>query len=271
MKLLISVFFFIPYLLLATQLPLLQHAKTYQDQNVSGWLMSEKLDGIRGYWDGQAMYTKHGKKLFPPKVFIANFPPFALDGELWSHRQDFEQIQSKVLRHHGTWENISYQVFEVPQAKGDFLVRLQKVSKWFDQHPNPNVHLIQQHPCPSQESLLKYLEDVTTKGGEGIMVKDPTLPYFQGRTGHILKVKQAHDMEAKVIALNYRQKSHILKSLTLQLDNNIIFNLGNGFTKQERLNPPNVGIIVTFKHYGFTKNGKPKFASFLRVRQTLQR
>jgi DNA ligase-1 len=43
--------------------------------------------------------------------------------------------------------------------------------------------------------------------------------------------------------------------------------LGGGFKKEDRLNPPKIGEFVTFKYYGFTKNGKPKFASFLRVRE----
>ena len=255
---------------LASSLPPLQHAKTYKDQNISGWVMSEKLDGIRGYWDGEAMYTKQGKKLNPPKTFIEHFPPFALDGELWSERQDFEAIQSAVLKHRGNWESISYNIFEVPRANGDFLIRLKKAQDWFHKHPSNHVRVIKQYPCRDQETLLKYLAFVTSKGGEGVMVKDPTHFYFQGRSPHILKVKQAHDMEGKIITINYRSNTHILKSLTLQLKSGITFNLGNGFTKKQRLEPPNIGNVVTFKYYGFTKNAKPKFASYLRTRVILQ-
>jgi len=252
----------------ATPNPELQHAKIYKDQNISGWMMSEKLDGIRGYWDGKAMYTKNGTKLFPPAEFTANFPPFALDGELWSKRQDYEYIQSTVLKHKGAWENISYNIFEIPKAKGTFLVRLQKAAYWFQQHPNPYVHIITQHPCTNQIVLLKYLKTVVTKGGEGVMVKDPTLEYFQGRTAHILKVKQAHDMEGKVRKIHMNPSTHLLKSLELELANGIHFKLGNGFSDEERKHPPLVGQSVTFKYYGFTKYGKPKFASFLRIRDS---
>ena len=232
--------------------------------------MSEKLDGIRGYWDGVALYTKQGKKLHPPKKFTQNFPPFALDGELWSKRQDFEAIQSAVLKSNGTWKRISYNIFEVPKAKGDFFKRLQKAKNWFQRHPNPHVKFIEQHPCPNQKILLKYLKKITENAGEGVMVKDPSLTYFEGRTAHILKVKKAHDREGEVIGINYRAQTEVLKSLTLQLTNGVTFNLGNGFTNEQRLCPPKIGTILTFKHYGFTKNGKPKFASFLRVRELIQ-
>lgn len=53
----------------------------------------------------------------------------------------------------------------------------------------------------------------------------------------------------------------------MKLKNGIIFNLGGGFSNKERLNPPKIGETITFKYYDLTKNGKPKFASFLRVRK----
>ena len=262
-------FLSLPLTLNATQNPILQHAKVYKDQNISGWVMSEKLDGIRGYWDGKALYSKHGTKLFPPKKFTVNFPPFALDGELWSKHQDFEYIQSTVLKHKGAWEGISYNIFEVPNAKGDFMTRLQKVKKWFLQYPSPYIHIIPQYPCADQHALLKYLDEIEHKDGEGVIIKNPTLSYFQGRTSHVLKVKKAHDMEGKVIKVIIYPATKALKSLELELSNGIHFKLGNGFSDEERKHPPLVGQTVTFKYYGFTKNKKPKFTSFIRIRSSL--
>lgn len=253
----------------ASQERSLQHAKIYKDQNISEWVMSEKLDGIRGYWDGDVMYTKSGKKLSPPQGFTNNFPPFSLDGELWSRRQDFETIQSKVLKHNGEWEGISYNIFDVPDSEGNFTQRLDQARAWFRQHPNPYVHIIEQTVCKSPQHLKEFLDKIVAKGGEGVMVKDPAFGYVTGRTSAILKVKKAHDMEGTVIAQTYNKKSGILKSLTLQLGNDVHFRLGNGFTDKERRNPPAIGSLVTFKYYGFTKNGKPRFASFLRLRKKL--
>ena len=245
----------------------LQHAKTYKSQNISGWVMSEKLDGIRGYWDGRVLYTKGGKRLSPPAEFTQNFPPFALDGELWTKRQDFENIQSQVLALGSQWEEVRYYVFEVPYAKGDFLQRLEKAKAWFKIHPSEKVTIVTQYPCPNKKSLTDYLNLVISKGGEGLIVKNANLTYQAGRTNSMLKVKKANDMEGRVIAINYHLDQQHLKSLTLQLDNGVIFKLGNGFTKQQRLQAPSVGTRVTFKYYGFTKYGKPKFASFVRIRK----
>lgn len=245
-----------------------QKPKIYNDQNISGWMMSEKLDGIRGYWDGEKFYTKNGNEINAPKWFMKNFPPFALDGELWSKRDDFEFIQNTVLDKvpSKNWEKITYNIFEVPNAKGDFLSRLQESKKWFDLHPNLHVKIIKQVKCKDEADLLKYLNSIVALGGEGVIVKDPTKPYDTGRSSHILKVKKVHDMEGKVIGHNLRENG-TLKSLVLQLKNGITFNLGNGFTKEQRINYPKLGKIVTFQYYDFTKKGKPKFASFLRIRK----
>lgn len=76
----------------------LQKAKLFDySQNIDNWLMSEKLDGIRAFWDGKELKTRQGKKIYAPSWFTQNFPPFELDGELWSKRMDFENIQSIAL------------------------------------------------------------------------------------------------------------------------------------------------------------------------------
>lgn len=98
------------------------------------------------------------------------------------------------------------------------------------------------------------------------MLKNPNLEYFNGRNENLLKVKTFYDDEALVIGHNFN-KDGKLKSLILKQNNGIIFNLGGGFSDTQRVNPPKINDVVTFKYYGFTKNGKPKFASFLRIRE----
>jgi len=99
-----------------------------------------------------------------------------------------------------------------------------------------------------------------------VIIKNPNLSYETGRTNNSLKVKEFLDDEGKVIAHNFN-KDGSFKSLKIELKNKTVFNLGGGFKKEDRLNPPKIGKFVTFKYYGLTKNGKPKFASFLRVRE----
>ncbi len=252
----------------------LQKAKTYSEQyDIKGWLMSEKLDGIRAYWDGKKMLSKNGNIIHTPSWFIKDFPKFKLDGELWTKRGDFENIQSIVLDKNPSkhWKNITYNIFELPGEKGDFFKRLEKINSWQKLNNNKYIKIIEQIECKNKKHLDKYLGKMITLNAEGVMIKNPNLEYFVGRSSNILKVKKFLDKEAKVIGINYHKDSKGLnikfKSLVLKLENNIVFNLGNGFTKKERTDHPKIGDIVTFKYYSLTKFGKPKFASFLRVRK----
>jgi len=250
----------------------LQKPKAYTSkEEISGWVMSEKLDGIRGFWNGKKLLTRKGLPLNPPSWFIKNFPGFELDGELWSKRGDFEFIQSTVLdKNPGNgWKKITYNIFEVPNGKGGFLSRLNKARAWFEIHKNNHIRLIPQIRVKDKSELDLFLDRIQSQGGEGVVVKDPEIPYHTGRSAHVLKVKKFSDMEGMVIGLNKGKGKYetMMGSLTLKLKNEIVFKLGTGFTDQNRKNPPSIGTIVTFKYYGFTKNGIPKFASFLRVRQ----
>lgn len=257
---------FFPLILFAVEL---QKPKVYKSQNINGWVMSEKLDGIRGYWNGKELLSRQGKNIYVPKYFTKNFPPFELDGELWTKRNDFENIQNIVMDKNPSkhWNQITYNIFEVPNAKSDFLKRLKKAKIWFENNPNKQVRIIAQIKCKDEKQLNEFLEDIIKKKGEGVIIKNPKEFYHTGRSIHILKVKRAQDMEGIVVGINMSKKTGVLKSLRIKLDNGTLFNLGIGFSKEERKNPLEIGKVVTFKYYGFTKYGKPKFASFLRVRR----
>ena len=248
----------------------LQKAKNYDNSkhNITNWYMSEKLDGIRAYWNGKELLSKNGNKIYAPNWFTKDFPPFELDGELWTKRDDFESIQNIVLDTNPSikWEEITYNIFEVPNEKGNFDKRLEKIKFWLDKNPNKIIKIIPQLICKNETDLNIYLKELLDKKAEGIILKNPNLEYFTGRSENILKVKKFYDEEGLVIGLNY-SKNGEFKSLQLKLNNGIIFNLGGGFSDIQRKIPPQIGDIVTFKYYDLTKNNKPKFASFLRIRK----
>lgn len=249
----------------------LQKANSYTDQNISGMVMSEKLDGIRAYWNGKDLLTRQGRIINAPKYFTKDFPPFELDGELWSKRGDFENIQSIVLDKTPSkkWQKIKYMIFEVPHAKGDFFKRLKKAKEYIQKNNLLHVKIIEQKICGSKEELNSFKKSILSLGGEGVMLKDISKEYFEGRSDHLLKVKEADDMEAKMIG--YKDGKGRLKglmgSLHVELESGVKFFIGSGFSDEVRKNPPKIGSTITFKYYGFTKLGKPKFASFMRVRE----
>ncbi|WP_141049570.1 DNA ligase [Aliarcobacter cryaerophilus] len=264
-KVLLTLFLFINFAFAFN----LQKPSNYKDSiDISNWYMSEKLDGIRAYWDGKELFSKNKNKIFAPSWFTKDFPPFALDGELWTKRGDFENIQSIVLSQQESkdWENITYNIFEVPNVNGNFQTRLDFLEDYLKKSPNKYIKIIPQIVCKDKNHLNKFLKELLKNGAEGVIIKNPNLSYETGRTNNSLKVKEFLDDEGKVIGHNFN-KDGSFKSLKIELKNKTVFNLGGGFKKEDRLNPPKIGTIVTFKYYGFTKNGKPKFASFLRVRE----
>ncbi len=240
--------------------------------DLCGWLMSEKLDGIRGYWTGTEMLSKSGKRLSVPRYFTANFPSFALEGELWAGRGGFSRTVSIVRKsNQEAWQQLKFAIFDVPEMSGGFTERLQHASKWFAKHPSRFVFVIEQIPVKSREHLYKKLEQIERVGGEGLIVRRSAGLYTAGRSSEILKVKNFLDAEA-VVLCHFPGKGrnrNRLGALKVQLlDNKAIqFKIGTGFSDRERNNPPPVGTIITFKYYGRYPSGIPRFPSFLRVRE----
>ena len=253
-------------LILVAQKPELLLLKTYKNQNISGWVMSEKLDGIRAYWNGKNLISRGGHIIHAPKWFIKDYPAFELDGELWSKRSDFENISSIVRDKipSKAWSEIKYYIFEVPNAKGGLLKRL-NIARSYE---NNIIKIIPQLRIKNRKHLQVFLHKIDKNGGEGVVLRDPNASYINKRTNKALKLKIFRDKECKVIAHNdgHGNFKGVLGSITCQLDNNITFKIGSGFSLKERNNPPSIGTIITFKYQKMTKYNKPRFPIFLRVR-----
>jgi len=257
---------FSPFLLFASK-PKLLLLKTYKEQNVTGWVMSEKLDGIRAYWDGKHLISRGGKIIYAPKYFTKDYPPFEIDGELWSKRNDFENI-SNIVRDKipsEKWREIKHYIFEVPHMKGNLFERLKKLKPY----ENRYIKILPQIEVKSKENLQHFLKEIESKGGEGVVVRDPNTPYIDKRTDKALKVKSFKDMECKVIGYTQGRGKYreLIGALKCRLESGIEFKIGSGLSNDERKNPPKIGDLITFKYQNFTKYGKPRFPIFLRVRE----
>ncbi|MCF6178400.1 MAG: DNA ligase [Geopsychrobacter sp.] len=245
--------------------------QVYTEQtDVAGWLMSEKLDGVRGYWDGKQLLSKQGNRFHPPQGFIRDLPPFALEGEIWGGRGRFEETVAIVKRQTPDpgWLTLKFAVFDVPKASGSFRMRMVKVKKWFEQHPYSTAFVIPQIPIRDKKHLEQELQRIEKLGGEGLIVRAPEALYTSGRSPKILKVKSFQDAEAKVMAyLPGKGKNRgKLGALLVEMADGTRFKIGSGFSTAERESPPSIGTIITFKYYGKFHSGIPRFASFLRIR-----
>ena len=243
----------------------------YEDNiDVSGWLMSEKLDGVRGYWNGEKLLSKNGIPFNPPVEFITNLPDFAIEGEIWGGHNTFEKTSGIVRKQttHNGWLDLEFAVFDVPGAAGGIEKRLNIARKWFRENPSEYAFVITQKKVRNREHLKEELLRVEEMGGEGLIVRNPGSLYTKGRSNEILKVKTYYDMEAVVVdhIAGEGKNLGILGSLLVELPDKTRFKIGTGFSDEERKYPPPVGSIITFKYYGFYKSGIPRFPSFLRIR-----
>lgn len=237
------------------------------ERSPQSYLWSEKLDGIRAYWDGKDLYSRNGKKLNPPKFFTHNFPPFAVDGELWSKRGDFEYIASVVKSKSKPqeWRKLKFYIFEVPNQKNGLLDRLKILQNYLDLNNALFLAIIPQNTIHSSiDSILKQIEE---KGGEGVVIRQKDMPYYTGRNKHSMKCKSYQDRECKII--QYIQGSGKFEDKVgsfLCQDEGKVIKIGSGMDENFRTNPPPLDTIITYKFFGFTKKGNPRFPTFLKIR-----
>jgi len=112
---------------------MLSHIFKPMKQSVAGWFVSEKLDGIRAYWDGglsrglpasevpyantvkdfrlnhqvmaTGLWTRTGKVIYAPDYWLNQLPSIPLDGELYIGPNSFQELTSIVSKKDGSSES----------------------------------------------------------------------------------------------------------------------------------------------------------------------
>jgi DNA ligase-1 len=255
-------------------------ANVYKDVgariDLSDYWVSEKYDGIRGYWDGNALVTREGNVIHAPDWFVAGWPSVPLDGELWMGRGAFEALSSAVrdLRPSDrAWRRVRFMVFDLPASPGSFTQRLAALRQLVAEQPSPWLRLVPQIKVADRTALQAELDDVVAGGGEGLMLHRGGSPYRGGRSDDLLKLKPYRDAEAQVVGLvlGHGKYEGMLGALLVQRPDGVRFRLGSGFSDEERRHPPPIGTWVTYRYQGLTDNGVPRFARFMRVYEPILR
>lgn len=249
-----------------------------QKKNFNGYLMSEKLDGIRGIWEAGKFKTRQDNPIHTPSYFTYNFPSFKLDGELWIARAKFDEVSALTRSDNldsSLWKSVTYNVFDVPNACEEFKLapctlsnRLKVLERYLQQNPNPYIKIIKQIPIKDQEHLKEFYKDIIFSKGEGVVIRKDLAPYEKGRSKNALKLKPYEDAECKVIAYTEGKGKFQDKigALLCQMPDDRVIKIGSGLKDKDRENPPKIGSIVTYKFNGLTKNSLPRFPVFLHIR-----
>jgi DNA ligase-1 len=246
--------------------PILLAHKWELTHDPTGWWMSEKLDGLRAYWDGTRFLSRLGNTFVAPAWFTEQLPTEVLDGELWAGRKRFGRANGIVRSGAGSdeWKGVSFVVFDAPNATGGFEDRIAHARQLLANHAT-HARVLDHDVCSGLDHLRAELARVEGLGGEGLMLRKPGSSYAVGRSTTLLKVKTFHDAEARVIGHAPGTGKHEgrLGALVCQLPSGATFNVGTGFSDAEREAPPAIGSAITFRYQELSDDGVPRFPSYV--------
>lgn len=258
--------------------PALMLAKVYHPGiDLSDYWVSEKYDGLRGYWDGQQLFTRGGERVQAPAWFTAGWPNTRLDGELWAGRGQFAKATSTVRQQtpdDTAWRGIKFMVFDVPAHGGPFTERITALNAAVAQIGKPWVVAVVQTRATTHAALQTQMHRIVKAGGEGLVLHRGASLYTAARNDDLLKVKPHEDAEARVLGHQPGQGRYTGMLGALLVESvasgnaaapGVRFKIGTGLSDAQRRNPPPVGSVVTYRYRGLTDAGVPRFASLVRV------
>lgn len=209
--------------------------------NVSGWYVSEKLDGERAIWDGKKLYSRAGNQILIPDFFRAeleDFPP--CDGELFLGRGTFGNTglfrKVKLLKDDiKKWrEKVKYYVFDqyCPGGEIPFKDRYAQLITIYRKHmcerglnrQNSCLRVLRQRLLPhdyhnASLRLDKMMNHVLLSGGEGLIIRNPESEYFKGRSSDILKYKPIRYAKSTIVGYKFDPCDHLISiKLKFQID-----------------------------------------------------
>ncbi len=255
--------------------PAMLLAEVYEAHiDVTRYWVSEKFDGVRAQWDGHTLRFRGGGVVPAPAWFTAHFPPVPLDGELWIARDQFDRLSGTVRRIEpvdAEWQQVRYLIFELPDAAGDFSARIRQMQAYVSQAHVPWLQVVEQTRMASHAELKTRLDVIVRTGGEGLMLHRADAPYVTGRSDVLLKLKLWLDAEAVVVGYTPGKGKYrgMTGALTVEQPDGKRFRIGSGLSDAVRRQPPPIGTRITYRYQHLTKNGLPRFARYLRVREDL--
>ncbi|MDB5850602.1 MAG: ligase [Rhodoferax sp.] len=241
---------------------------------LAGYWVSEKYDGVRGFWDGHTLRTRGGEHVAAPAWFTAGWPAEAMDGELWAGHGAFGQAVSTVRQQtpvDAAWRGMRFMVFDLPAQGGTFDERIPALQQLLARLNIAWVVPVAQFRVASHTDLMNRMKATVRAGGEGLVLHRGASLYRGVRSDDLVKVKPFDDAEARVLAhiAGKGKYAGAMGALLVQTPEGRRFKLGTGFSDAQRRSPPAVGSWVTYRFRDVNPSGLPRFASFMRVREDL--
>lgn len=168
-----------------------------------------KLDGVRAIYKDGLFYSRNGN-IFPSLKHISNElkeTKLILDGELYSHTLNFQEIISIITKKKTNEEDeenkkkIHYVVFDIVLQE-DYITRYQTLLKLFSKKFK-YTSLIQTEICKKRELVNGVLNKYIKMGYEGLMIRNFIGKYtVKHRSRNLQKLKKFIDSEYMIISFH---------------------------------------------------------------------
>lgn len=262
-------------------------------------LASPKLDGVRAVVNERQLLSRSLKPI--PNRYIADLlarPKLhGFDGELilgdpWGPTV-YRDTVSAVMSRDGRPE-LRYYVFDLWGTPFNYEERWHELLRLTEKLTLP-VDLVESIVIENRAQLDEYEAAAVAKGFEGVMLRSPKAPYKHGRStvseGYLLKLKRFEDSEALVIGIeeemhnaNEAQMNELGRTkrssakgglvgkgtmgalVVRDLTTGVEFNIGTGFTAEDRARTEWVGKTVKYKHFPVGTKDKPRHPVYLGLR-----
>eukprot|EP01114_Cavostelium_apophysatum_P018467 TRINITY_DN5712_c0_g1_i3.p1 TRINITY_DN5712_c0_g1~~TRINITY_DN5712_c0_g1_i3.p1 ORF type:complete len:458 (-),score=93.25 TRINITY_DN5712_c0_g1_i3:618-1991(-) len=225
-------------------------------KDFSGWLMSEKYDGTRAYWNGKNFFQRNGGIIISPRKFRQKMPSLPLDGELWTGKHTFSKFQNYIASqyHHdhkeveNEWTDVTYHVFDAPSQAILPLEKRLEIARTLIPTDEPRIKMVSMEICRGNEHLMQTLVDVVDDGGEGVVLRKPDSEYKSGKSSEWIRVKPYY--------LSFGKVTETQRTLSAQ---NMI---GTCFRFKGRVSErhPN-NTLLLYEFDGLSLNGSPRSAA----------
>ena len=262
----------------------------FEEKRLAKWdppyIVQPKLDGVRcrAVWDQQreSYYllssTEHEIVSCPHIIAALNKQCLTaeLDGELYRHGMEFEEIYSRTSRTenvHSDSEDIEFHIFDVV-AGGSQVERLTWLVGQTFALP---LTMVPFKLCSGLDDIMDYYVQILNKGGyEGIICRHIDAPYVRKRSTFMMKFKGKKSDWYSVVGVQEEIDKHGKPKGTLGAiiccgDDGTRFGVGSGLTRDQRnefwkRKHKLIGGIchVAYQHITSGKN-VPRFPVFLSV------
>lgn len=215
------------------------------------------------------------------KLFLPRWPYkyLELDGELYIHGKQFEDIHSIVSRkvnYHEDFDQIEYHIFD-HVGTGSTLMRMSQLWDLFDykDFTHSSIKRVLMQLASNLFDIMRYFDQQLILGYEGIIVRHPLAPYERKRSGLIMKFKPHQEDIYKIIGFfEEKDKNSFPKNrlggFICMGDDGTQFSIGSGFTAEQRTyywenKLDFIGQYVRVKYQSKTSKRVPRFPIFIEV------